>query len=544
YLKTVQAITLAIASGLYLIPRFKIGGAGFGGTPTATVGIGGDSAGSAGKEAAEATGTVAEALEKIAGIIENFSKHADDQETNRQTATEAQIQMQQIRAQIAGAEIAQQIADAERSNHEARLAQMDQELEFMQNKFTSADLYDWMTGKLSDTYFQAYRLAYAMAKRAERCYRYELGLTDSAFVTFGYWDSLKKGLLAGESLAHDLRRMQASYLDLNTRRFEISRHVSLVELDPASFVALLRTGTCHFNIPETLFDGDYPGHYQRRLTRISVTVVYPNAGAADNVKCTLTLGGSSVRLIPDLGPGYARTGPNDSRFTDHFGAVQRIVTGNAQDDPGLFVTSISDNISDQRYLPFEGAGAISSWQLDLPAANNELDLSTVTDVRLHLFYTALDGGDTLKTAAQEAFTAALPAASAKAFSVRNAFPGSWTSLLAPSAGDQVLTVPLSAAMFPAWTRGQTIAVQRLDVYTISNGGSFVLAPQPPLPGATVPLNPPSPGSPVANGSVTLPPGTSPGTWSFKLRASDAGDFRSLTADRIGDVVVVVRFQTS
>lgn len=544
YLKTVQAITLGIASGLYLIPRFMIGGAGFGGTPTANASTGGDAAGSAGKEAADATGTIAEALDKNASLIESFLKRADDQEAAGQTAKEAQIQMDQIKAQIIGAQLAQQIATIEQSNHQAQIAQLEQELEFMQAKFSSADLYDWLVGKLSDTYFQSYRLAYAMAKRAERCYRYELGLIDSSFVTFGYWDSLKKGLFAGDALAQDLRRMQSSYFELNARRFEISRYVSLAELDPTAFVALLRTGNGQFSLPETFFDGDYPGHYQRRLTRVSITVMSPDASATTNIKCTLTLTGSSVRLTPDLTPGYARTGPSDTRFSDRFGAVQRIVTGNAQDDPGLFQTSITDNLADPRYLPFEGAGAISTWQLELPAGNNELDLSSVTDVRLHLFYTALDGGDTLKQAAREAFTAALPASSARTFSVRNDFPVSWANFLTSGGGDQVLTLPVTAAKFPAWTRGQTITIQRLDVFTISSGGSFVLAPQAPLPTATVNLNPPSPQSPVANGTVMLPPATGPEAWSFKLRASDAADFNSLTAGRIGDVLVAATFQAS
>ncbi len=198
-----------------------------------------------------------------------------------------------------------------------------------------------------------------MAKRAEVCYRYEFGLRDSSFISFGYWDSLRKGLLSGEALNHDLRRMQASYPDLNVRRFEVSRIISLSLVDPGSLFTLLKTGACDFDLPETLFDGDYPGHYQRRITRVSVTVVYPNPGKNDNVKCTLTLVKNSVRLTNDLNPQYARvTTAADPRFTDSFGAVQSIVTGNAQDDPGLFVTAIASNIADLRYLPFEGAGCI------------------------------------------------------------------------------------------------------------------------------------------------------------------------------------------
>ena len=85
---------------------------------------------------------------------------------------------------------------------------------------------------------------------------------------------------------------------------------------------------------------------------------------------------------------------NDSRFTAMISAVQSIATSHAQNDSGLFEL----NFRDERYLPFEGAGAISSWHLEVPAANNEISLAAVSDVIIHLYYTALDGGDTFKHA--------------------------------------------------------------------------------------------------------------------------------------------------
>ena len=48
--------------------------------------------------------------------------------------------------------------------------------EFMRDKFTNQELYDWMVGQIAGIYFQSYQLAYDVAKRAERAYRYELGL--------------------------------------------------------------------------------------------------------------------------------------------------------------------------------------------------------------------------------------------------------------------------------------------------------------------------------------------------------------------------------
>jgi hypothetical protein len=192
---------------------------------------------------------------------------------------------------------------------------LQKQIGFLTGKFTNQDLYDWMVGRLADTYFQSYKLAYRLCKQVERCYQFELGIQDSAFIQFGYWDSLRKGLLAGEILNHDLRRMQSSYFDQNRRRFELSRYISLGMLDPAALQRLLVTGACDFDLPESLFDNDYPGHYNRHLLRVSMTVVYPNPGKFDNVKATLTLAANKVRTDTDVSAGYPESPPgSDTRF--------------------------------------------------------------------------------------------------------------------------------------------------------------------------------------------------------------------------------------
>ena len=105
--------------------------------------------------------------------------------------------------------------------------------------------------------------------------------------------------------------------------------------------------------------------------RVSVTVVYPSPGKFDNVKATLTLAQQPGPVRPQAtSAATTREDPvgADPRFVYDYAAVpQKIALGNAQDDPGLFVTAIASNLSDQRYLPFENAGAISSWHLEMPA---------------------------------------------------------------------------------------------------------------------------------------------------------------------------------
>jgi hypothetical protein len=485
---------------------------------------------------------------------------------NQQKATEAELKIQQANTQIAGAELALQIAGVDQANHQEQIDNLQKQIDFLTDKFTSDSLYDWMVGSLSATYFQSYQLAYQMCKQVERCYQFELGIQDSSFIQFGYWDSLYKGLLAGESLNQDLRRMQASYLQLNARRYELSRFVSLGVLDAAALQALLVSGACDFTLPESLFDNDYPGHYNRRLVRVSVSVVYPSPGKFDNVKATLTLASNQVRFKTDTGSGYAeKPVGSDPRFIYNYAAnAQKIAMGNAQDDPGLFITSISSNIVDQRYLPFENAGAVSAWHLEMPQDCNEVDLSTVGDVVLHLYYTALDGGAAFQEAVEADSTAHLPTSGTKLFSAQNDFAAPaptvanpypltpWQAFLAkPSGGlSQELTLAISPSKFPAWTRGKTLSVTSITVVAVAwppgppgPAWNFVVAPLAPLPTAQVVMTPVSGVTEpnVCSGTLTLPPATPLGTWSFEIQQQGAPDFASLTKNQIGDVLLLVNY---
>jgi hypothetical protein len=546
-----------------IIPDFMAGAAGFGGSPTANVNAGGGIVSRSANHGADAGKAIAASIEKGALLAAKQGQYGHRQDSWNQAAAEAQIAIQQANIQLASAQLSLQIAQQNQANHQEQIDNIDQQVDFLTNKFTSKELYDWQVGQLSTTYFQSYKLAYRLCKQVESCYRFELGIPDSDFIQFGYWDSLRKGLLAGEQLNHDLRRMQASYLEENKRRYEISRFISLGALNPTALQQLLATGACDFDLPEALFDNDYPGHYNRRLVRASVTVVYPSPGKFDNVKATLTLTANKVRTSTDIGGGYGENPVGaDPRFVYAYAAVpQRIVLGNAQDDPGLFLTAIANNISDPRYLPFENAGAVSSWHFEMPAATNEIDITLVGDVVLHLHYTALDGGDGLKAAVQAENTANVPTTGIKVFSALNDFgaPAAtaanpsplapWQGFLAvPAAGaDQVLTLSISALKFPPWTRGKTISVTGISLIALAwPPGDFVVRPQAPLPTAAVPLAPVAGSTTptVCSGTIAVPPGTPLGTWSFKIRTQDAPDFRSITRNDIGDVLVLVNFQVS
>ena len=89
--------------------------------------------------------------------------------------------------------------------------------------------------------------------------------------------------------------------------------------------------------------------------------------------------------------------PDDRRIVRHYAATEAIATSSGQNDAGLFELQFRD----ERYLPFEFAGAVSRWRIELPRENNFFDIDTLSDVVMHFNYSAREGGEILREAASE-----------------------------------------------------------------------------------------------------------------------------------------------
>ena len=245
--------------------------------------------------------------------------------------------------------------------------------------------------------------------------------------------------------------MEMAYHDNNKRELEITRHVSLRQLDPQALLTFRITGSCTITIPEWLYDRDCPGHYMRRIknVRLSIpSVVGPYTG----VNCTLSLRSSSIRVSPLLTNGvYARdTTQTDARFLDNYGATDVIVTSSGSNDSGMFET----NLRDERFLPFEGAGAISTWTLSLPQTFRTFDYSTISFVILHVRYTARRAGDPLGSAATtylglmlDGQVPSIPSSQALMFCLKYDFPTEWAAFVA-GLGANPFKVTLEKQSFP------------------------------------------------------------------------------------------------
>jgi len=384
-------------------------------------------------------------------------------------AGQAKLDLGPIDKQILAAQIRVAITESDLANHELQIEQSKAVDEFMRTKFTNEQLYDWMIGQLSAVHFQSYKLAFDLAKKAERALQFELGRDDLTFIEFGAWDSLKKGLLAGEILGQALRRMDAAYLDHDRRRPELSRRFSFRQIDANAVLALQETGSCEFSLPEVLFDLDHPGHYFRRIKAVSVSLP-ATVGPQSSVGGRLTLLSDWIRLNDDTAPGYPQTDPphEDTRFAHGPGGVQSIATSRGLDDAGMFQLDFRD----ERYLPFEGAGVISEWRFELPPVR-QFDYRTISDLEIQLQYTAHEGGTAFREAATTAVEAAISTTidtlnSLGMFmllSARSDFSTEWERFLRPHEGEESEPLPLPIVLerFPYVARRRGIVVDAVEL---------------------------------------------------------------------------------
>ncbi|MCA9710985.1 MAG: hypothetical protein KDK70_34405, partial [Myxococcales bacterium] len=355
-------------------------------------------------------------------------------------------ELERLDKELLAAEIRAQVLEAELAVHDEQARSAREVADFLDGKLTCAELYGWMVGRLSQLYFSTYNLAYGMARRAERAHRFELGVEGSAIVRAGHWDGLRKGLLAAEHLVLDLQRLDLAYAEADRREYELTKSVSLAQLAPEALVDLRAGKPAVIELGEGLFDLDYPGHYMRRLRAVRMTLPVV-AGPHSGVHCKLTLLESKVRK--DAGTG-SYTSP--VHFSHRHGPLESICTSHGQSDPGVFDLRFQD----ARYLPFEGSGVISRWRIELPPEANRFDLGTLSDVVLHLSYTAREGGAQLASDAAAALGAA-PRRGVRMFSLRHEFPVEWNAFQtqleevpgvdpAPSTFDQVLQVMLGGRL--------------------------------------------------------------------------------------------------
>jgi hypothetical protein len=278
------------------------------------------------------------------------------------------------------------------------------------------------------------------------------------------------------------------------------------------------------------------------------------AGPYTTVSATLRQTGNSIRINTDLTGGYPQPLPGgtpDPRFMQNNIQVTSIATSSAQNDSGLFELIFRD----ERYLPFEGSGVISSWQFGLATAVQQFDYSTISDVILHIKYTAQEGDVPFKTAAEtnindrinKMLVSATDQGLMRYFSGRHDFSNEWYQFLnAPAGQDQVLTLNIPPERFPYFAQkisGKNLAVTGIELFADTNApytpfGGLVLT----APGSTKNLaalaTGPVYGNLLYGGADYSAAPELTGSWALRNPAANP----VLTRDVINDVIIVVHYK--
>lgn len=156
-LQTVQTGVKLGSVAASLMPNIK---GGF--VTTLGVTFGGENTGNAASRASDAIGSLVSTMGSAASLIStmgSYRRRAQDWGLQLELASK---ELEGIEKQITAAEIRVAIAQSDLENQQLQINNSQETLEFMQQKFSNQELYDWMVTQTSTLYFQSYQLAYDM----------------------------------------------------------------------------------------------------------------------------------------------------------------------------------------------------------------------------------------------------------------------------------------------------------------------------------------------------------------------------------------------
>ncbi|MER5430166.1 neuraminidase-like domain-containing protein [Streptomyces sp. NPDC002588] len=318
-------------------------------------------------------------------------------------------------------------------------------LKFLNEQFTNADLYLWMSNTLGGVYRYFLQQATATARLAQAQLAFERAEPAQTVIRSDYWQSPaeltgstvqanRQGLTGAEQLTADLARLDDYSFNSARRRLNLSQTFSLARLMPVEFLEFRRTGTLAFATPMSLFDADFPGHYLRLIRQVRtslVALVPPDRG----IRATLYSNG--ISRVTTGGDGSFQ----DVTVRSDPGVVALTSPVSAS---GVFELDVQSDL----LLPFESSGVDTTWEFQLPPAANPFDFSSIADVLLTIDYTAAYD-DTYRGQVVTRLNANRNRGADCVFSLARDFPDQWYDLNNPSdPSTRSVTVPLRDVDFP------------------------------------------------------------------------------------------------
>lgn len=442
------------------------------------------------------------------------------------------------------------VVNQERNIASLRADQAEAIAEFLTNKFTNAELYDWMSEVLEGVYSFFLQQATATAQLAAQQLAFERQEPVPSIISADYWEAPRdnfsspsatdmavdrRGLTGSARLLQDIYQLDQFALQTDRRKLQLTKTISLARLSPIEFQQFRETGSLPFYTPMELFDRDFPGHYLRLIKRIRVSVI-ALAPPIDGIKATLWSNGIS-RTVQSINNVFTTT--EIKRMPESIA-----LTG------ALNASGIFDFDTDQsKLLPFESMGVDNAWEFQLPKASNlSLDYNAIADVLITIDYTALYS-DLYKQQVIEQLDKTFMAD--RVYSFRNDFPDQWYDLHHPELVEEAnqLTVhfDLLRADFPP--NVMDLKVKHITLYL----------PQDDYPNLAISLNREGKSYPYQNKMTPNGIASSrqtdnfPGRWDNMLGVSPEGQWtlgfpdnttvrQWFKADRFKDILLVITYE--
>ncbi|WP_415755530.1 neuraminidase-like domain-containing protein [Pseudomonas leptonychotis] len=366
----------------------------------------------------------------------------------QQESTQAGLELTQIDQQILNARADLASSKADYTGYQINLQNTQAQQAFLLSKFDNPDYYAWRVSRATALYYQAYQLTLQSVDAAQSALQWALGDT-TAYLTSDPWDPAHRGLMAGSSLNLVLDRMDYVFSQKDVLHQEITREVYLSQLNPAQLIRLRAEGVADFSLTEALFDFDFPSHYCRRIKAVAVTLQGAEGALPVSVHANITQTANKILREPTAkGLQYMLDGtgnPEGAVWVD-WRANQSVSLSRTSADEGAFVEYYMDGEKLQR---FEGTGAVSNWNYQLPKNTNQFDFSLIDDVQLTLRYTASDGGKTWRDRVEKAL-AGETYNTALMVSLASTQADAWTAFLEDIEDPvgQTLSFVIPAEMFP------------------------------------------------------------------------------------------------
>jgi len=285
----------------------------------------------------------------------------------QQAAQEATAAQARLSAAMAGTAVARLHAEAAEQNLQA----------FDSQTFTP-DVWQRMADAMWRLYRRYLYMALKTALMMQQAYNFETDQSLS-FIKKDYSTDEVKGLLGADALMADIQSFTYDLITSTTGKPQpVRQTISLAQRYAYLFEnQFRRTGFMEFETRIDDFDYVYPGTYAGRLECVQVELV--GLVPPNGVSGTLTNSGISAYRTP------ASASTSDAQ-----GLKYRV-----QNRETLVLSDYAVRV-DSQMVPtdarimgiFQGAGLVSSWQLEIPREINDIDYGALLDVRVTFFYKA------------------------------------------------------------------------------------------------------------------------------------------------------------